>query len=125
MTIITNSLFPPPPQREEPVQNIGTEKVPRFSLSRSWLKWFLGVQLEHQGVAIDTTSGPYAYPVPLANKNPGVHIYLKKVSADANMLSVARSGTNGVDGAVSQNVGTAIWSKLHIWSDGVNNWYIA
>jgi hypothetical protein len=74
-------------------------------------------------VIADTTS-PFTVTFPLASANIGRSIRVKKVTADANFITIARSGADLIDGQTTQTFNSQ-YTDLEAASDGVSNWWIA
>ena len=80
---------------------------------------------------LDTHLGPASFGVPLAANNQNQEIVYVKISSDGNIPTLTASlGPGGVsdkiNGATSQPMGTAQYSKMRLKSDGQTpgNWYI-
>jgi len=68
-----------------------------------------------------TTAG-FTITLPTATGRPGQMFYFKKTDATANVVTITRSGTETIDGAVSQTL-TTQYAALTLVSDGAN-WFI-
>lgn len=78
----------------------------------------------HPLIPISTAAGAQLVPVPLAKWNQGVEITYVKTSADANIATLAATGSDTINGAVSLAMGAAQFSRVKLKSDGVSNWYV-
>jgi hypothetical protein len=80
-------------------------------------------------ITVSTAGGPATIPIPLAKFNQNVEIVYVKTSNDANLPTLATSGSDlinsvGAWAATTFAMGTARGSKVRIKSDGVSNWYV-
>ncbi len=73
-------------------------------------------------IMADATSGNVTITLPTASSTSGYRFYVKRVDGSGNTVSVARSGSDTIDGATSQTL-TAQYTSLTLVSDG-SNWYI-
>lgn len=74
-------------------------------------------------VLASTASG-WTLTIPASSANKGRSIRVKKVSADANVLTIARSGSDTIDGATSQTI-TIQYNEMELTADGGTGWYIS
>ncbi len=75
-------------------------------------------------VLVDTSGGGVTITLPTALLSLKNSIRVKKISSDANVVTVTRSGADLVDGLTSQTFGGQ-YTDLEITSDSVSNWEIA
>lgn len=73
-------------------------------------------------VIADATSNNVTVTLPTASTVTGYRYYVKRKDGTANTVSVARSGSDTIDGATSQTL-TAQYTSVTVVSDG-SNWYI-
>lgn len=78
----------------------------------------------HPLIPVSTAAGPQLVLVPFAKSNQGVEITYVKTSADANIATLAASGSDAINGAIFLPMGAAQFSRVKLKSDGVNNWYV-
>lgn len=71
----------------------------------------------------DCTSGNVIITLPTASTVSGYRFYIKRTDGSANTVSVARSGSDTIDGATSQSL-TAQYTSVTVVSDGSTHWYI-
>ncbi len=74
-------------------------------------------------VFCDTSGGGFTITIPASASNSGAAILVKKVSSDANNLTLARTGADLIDGATSQ-VTPLPFSSYFLVADGVTAWEI-
>jgi hypothetical protein len=70
----------------------------------------------------DATSGNVTITLPTASANAGYRFYVKRIDASANTCSVARSGSDTIDGQTSITVGSQ-YDSYTVVSNGTL-WYI-
>jgi hypothetical protein len=70
----------------------------------------------------NATSGSVVITLPTASANAGYRFYIKRIDGSINACSVARSGSDTIDGQVSMSLDTQYMS-LTVVSDG-NAWYV-
>lgn len=75
----------------------------------------------HNLVKISTAPGNRTYTLQTADLLAGRTITIKKDGADANQLNISTQGAETIDGAAN-NVQTAAYAKLTVFSDGTN-WF--
>ena len=73
-------------------------------------------------VFADATSGNVTITLPTASANAGYRFYVKRIDASGNSVSIARSGSDTIDGQTSVNV-AAQYDSYTIVSNG-SLWYI-
>lgn len=74
-------------------------------------------------VTADVTSAGFSITLPLASANPGRQIAVKKIDGSGNTLTVARSGSDLIDGATTVTTTTQYKAWVFL-SDGISNWWI-
>jgi hypothetical protein len=84
-----------------------------------WRQDGLGVRL-----LCNTTSGDITATLPPAAANPNTEIVIKKVSSDANTVTVVGTGSDTVEGEASLTINYGGSAALFV-SDGVSNWDLA
>lgn len=72
-------------------------------------------------VRVDATSAPVTITLPSALDRGGRQIGVKKVDASANAVTVARSGSDTIDGATTQSL-AAQYSRLIVISNDNLSW---
>ncbi len=72
---------------------------------------------------MDTSGGGHTITLPAATSNSGAAILVKKISADANNMTISPTGGDLIDGATSQVTSLQYQSYTFV-SDGVSNWWI-
>jgi hypothetical protein len=70
----------------------------------------------------DATSGNVTITLPTASANSGYRFYIKRIDASGNTLSIARSGSDTIDGQTSVNI-AAQYDSYTIVSNG-SLWFI-
>lgn len=75
-------------------------------------------------VLANTTSGGFTVTLPLSSANLNLSIRVKKVSSDANTLTIGISGSDKIDGQTTKTI-TAQYPDIEVMSDGAGNWWIA
>ncbi len=71
----------------------------------------------------DNTSGAVTITLPLAASYPGYRFYVKRIdNVTANVCTIARSGSDTIDGATSQTLDLQ-YTAIAVVSNG-SNWYI-
>lgn len=73
-------------------------------------------------VIADATSNNVTISLPTASTVTGYRYYVKRKDGSANTVTVARSGSDTIDGATSQTL-NAQYTSVTVVSDG-SNWYI-
>jgi len=73
-------------------------------------------------VFADATSGNVTITLPTASANAGYRFYVKRIDASGNSVSIARSGSDTIDGQTSVNV-VAQYDSYTVVSNG-SLWYI-
>lgn len=73
-------------------------------------------------ILADSTSGSVTITLPTASTVSGYRFYVKRTDGSANSVSVARSGSDTIDGATSVSLG-AQYTTMTFVSDGTN-WFI-
>lgn len=73
-------------------------------------------------VIADATSNGVTVTLPVASTVTGYRYYVKRKDGTANTVSIARSGSDTIDGATSQTL-NAQYTSVTVVSDG-SNWYI-
>ncbi len=73
-------------------------------------------------IMADATSGNVTITLPVASGVSGYRFFVKRTDASGNTVSVARSGSDTIDGQTSQSLALQ-YTSLTIVSDG-SNWYI-
>jgi hypothetical protein len=73
-------------------------------------------------VFANATSGNVAITLPTASANSGYRFYIKRIDGSANTCSVARSGSDTIDGQTSISLDLQ-YTSLTVISDG-STWYI-
>ncbi len=74
-------------------------------------------------ISCDTTAGGFTITLPASATNAGAAVLIKKISTDANTLTVGRTGADLLDGATSQ-VLTLPYASYLLVADGTTNWGI-
>ena len=74
---------------------------------------------KHLVTKFDATSGPMTCTLPPASSVPGQVFLLKKVDSTANVVTIAASGTDTIDGASSKRF-TRQYQAMTLISDGTN-----
>ncbi len=74
-------------------------------------------------VLANATSNNVTITLPAAGSFGGYRFYIKRTDSTANNVSVARSGSDLIDGAVSQSLPLQ-YQAIAVVSDGSANWYI-
>lgn len=77
----------------------------------------------NDAVFVNTSGGGHTITLPAAASNSGAIIVVKKISTDANNLTIARTGSDLIDSATSQATTLPNMSYTFV-SDGVSNWWI-
>jgi hypothetical protein len=73
-------------------------------------------------VSADTSAGGFTVTLPPANQNINRVIGVKKISSDANAVTISPTGADTIDGAASQSI-TIQWNSISLLSNGTG-WYI-
>ena len=73
-------------------------------------------------ILADATSGTITITLPTASSVSGYRFYIKRTDGSANSVSVARSGSDTIDGSTSCTISVQ-YVSLEVVSDG-SNWYI-
>lgn len=73
------------------------------------------------GAAVILCNAAITVTLPLAANHPGKAFWIKQIAAAAS--TVARSGADLIDGAVSQPLADQ-YDVICVVSDGVSNWYV-
>lgn len=73
-------------------------------------------------VLVDATAGNRTETLPAASALTGKYYTIKKIDASANTVTVARAGTDTIDGQTSWVLGSR-YSAITLISDG-NNWFV-
>ncbi len=73
-------------------------------------------------VMANATSGNVIITLPVASTVSGYRFYVKRTDASANTVTIARSGSDTIDGATSQTL-DAQYTSVTVVSDG-SNWFI-
>lgn len=76
-----------------------------------------------QFITVDATSAPVTITLPTAVTQKGLLIYIKKIDASANVVTVARSGSDTIDGDTTATM-NARWTASGFVSDGGTQWLI-
>lgn len=108
----------PPYRHETPVLGDNNRLTPDAHRS------LLPLYNAHPLIPVSTAAGPQLVLVPFAKYNQGVEITYVKTSADANIATLAASGSDAINGAVFLPMGAAQFSRVKLKSDGVSNWYV-
>lgn len=72
---------------------------------------------------VDCTSGNVTATLPLAANAPGIAHLLKRTDNSGYTLTLARSGSDTIDGEISQTL--AGLESVTVHSDGVSKWYLS
>ena len=72
---------------------------------------------------VDCTSGNITATLPLAANAPGIAHLLKRTDNSGYILTLARSGSDTIDGETSQTL--AGLESVTVHSDGVSKWYLS
>lgn len=72
--------------------------------------------------AIDTSAGAVTYTLPSAVGHAGARRIVKKITGDANAVTVATTSSQTIDGATTYSL-TAQWESITVQSNGAN-WLI-
>lgn len=75
-------------------------------------------------IPVSSASGAQRITVPYAKSNQAQERTYIKTSNDANVITLAASGTDKINGAAALAMAAAQFSKVKIKSDGVENWYV-
>jgi hypothetical protein len=73
-------------------------------------------------VFADATSGSVTITLPVASGLSGYRFYVKRIDSSGNSVSIARSGSDTIDGSTSQSLDLQ-YTSITIVSNG-SNWYI-
>jgi hypothetical protein len=74
-------------------------------------------------VRADATGGAFTVTLPAANLNIGRRMFIKKVDASGNAVTVSRSGSDTIEGSNTVSL-AAQWDKLQIISGAENSWEV-
>lgn len=74
-------------------------------------------------VLCDTSGGGFTVTLPASASNGNGIIIIKKISLDANVVTVARSSADLIDGQTSQSI-SAQYTAMEVIADGISNWEI-
>lgn len=94
-------------------------------MDKNWFRWLLDFSQSVQFFAVSTAGGNVNFPMPIASKNQGVTVIVKKSTGDANTVTPVASGTDTLD-----NVGvnppplTTGNPVARYISDGVSTWHL-
>lgn len=75
-------------------------------------------------ILANTVAGGFVITLPLAVNNKGLFIRVKKISVDFNVLTIANSGADTIDGATPLLI-VVPRTEVTFISDGVATWWIA
>lgn len=68
----------------------------------------------------------FTVTLPAASAQPGRKIQIKKIGNDANAITIARAGSDTIEGATSFSLASAAqYSDVTLVSDGTSIWYIS
>lgn len=70
---------------------------------------------------VDATSGTVTITLPAASSRKEFHI--KKIDSSVNAVSVARAGSDTIEGNTSASL-AAQYNSITLYSDGTSTWYI-
>ena len=70
---------------------------------------------------VDATSGTVTITLPAASSRKELHI--KKIDSSVNAVSVARAGSDTIEGNTSASL-AAQYNSITLYSDGTSTWYI-
>lgn len=76
-----------------------------------------------QFIAVDASGAPRVITLPTAATKKGLLIYVKKTDSSANTVTVARSGSDTIDGDTSAVLNSQ-YTSVGFVSDGVSAWLI-
>lgn len=71
----------------------------------------------------DATSAAFTMTLPAASSNSGKVFRLKKIDSSVNAVTIARAGSDTIDGATSFLLSTQ-WEEVELVSDGTSVWLI-
>jgi hypothetical protein len=74
-------------------------------------------------VGVNTSGGAYTVTLPAANSVPAGKFYVINVEVAGNNVTIARSGTDTIDGATSINLTASLLQGRLIYSNGTNAWF--
>jgi hypothetical protein len=75
-------------------------------------------------VLATSTGGGFTVTLPASSANTNRSIRVKKVSSDANNVTIGRTGGDLIDGQTSQIISFQ-YTDIELISDGAGNWWIA
>jgi len=68
----------------------------------------------------------FTVTLPAASAQPGRKIRIKKIGSDTNAITIARAGSDTIEGATSYSLASgAQYQGVTLISDGSSIWYIA
>lgn len=74
-------------------------------------------------ILADTTSAAFTVTLPAASANKGKTLKIQKSSSDLNYVTIARAGSDTINGATSTLLNVQ-YEEVELVSDGTSNWYI-
>jgi hypothetical protein len=75
------------------------------------------------GILAKASGGSLTVTLPGANTSAGMIVFVKKVDSSTNVVTVAASGTDKIEGKSSESLKDE-YSSLELISDGSSNWYM-